>query len=157
MLSVGAWLIGSRDSDFYTELKPLNDNAVPEAMKVTGFDLAKLAESGDSPEIAMSKFSEWVRKVCGEGRPVFVGFNAGFDWSFVNWYFIHFLKDNPFGFAPLDIKSYYMGITGCNWESTKSSRIPTEFQSTTANDHNALNDARAQGEMFAKMRARTKD
>ena len=71
----------------------------------------------------------------------------------MNWYFIHFLKDNPFGFAPLDIKSYYMGLTGCSWEDTKSSRIQPEFQPAKAGDHNALNDARAQGEMFEKMRA----
>lgn len=153
MLSVGAWVIGSADNEFYAELKPLNDNAVPEAMKVTGFDLAMLTESGDRPEIAMGKLSEWVREVSGDGKPVFVGFNAGFDWSFVNWYFIHFLNHNPFGFAPLDIKSYYMGLTGCNWEATKSSQIQAEFQPTTPSDHNALNDAHAQGEMFVKMRA----
>lgn len=153
MLSLGACVVGSNDEGFYAEFKPLNDNAVPDAMKVTGFDLAKLAETGERPEIAMKKLAAWMKEVAGDAKPVFVGFNAGFDWSFVNWYFIHFLKDNPFGFAPLDIKSYYMGLTGCSWEDTKSSRVRPEFQPAKAGDHNALNDARAQGEMFEKMRA----
>lgn len=153
MLSLGACVIGSNDRGFYAEFKPLNDNAIPEAMMVTGFDLATLTATGEYPEIAMTKLAAWVKEVVGDARPVFVGFNAGFDWSFVNWYFIHFLKDNPFGFAPLDIKSYYMGLTGCGWEDTKSSRIRPEFQPAKPGDHNALNDAHAQGEMLRKMRA----
>ena len=40
---------------------------------------------------------------------MFVGFNASFDWSFVNWYFHKFVGTNPFGVAALDIKAYYMG------------------------------------------------
>ena len=40
---------------------------------------------------------------------VFVGFNAPFDWSFVNYYFHRFLGHNPFGFTAVDIKAYYMG------------------------------------------------
>lgn len=153
MLSLGACVVGSNGEGFYVEFKPLNDNAVPEAMNVTGFDLATLAEKGERPEAAMNKLAAWVKEVAGDAKPVFVGFNAGFDWSFVNWYFMHFLKDNPFGFAALDIKSYYMGLTGCGWDETKSSRIRPEFQPAKAGDHNALNDARSQGEMFKKMRA----
>lgn len=152
MLSLGACVVGSDATGFYAEFKPLNDNAVAEAVRVTGFDLAKLSETGDRPEDAMKKLLAWVKKVAGDSNPVFVGFNAGFDWSFVNWYFIRFLKENPFGFAPLDIKSYYMGLTGCSWEDTKSSRVRSQFQPIKAGDHNALNDARAQGEMFHKMR-----
>lgn len=57
----------------------------------------------------MAKFRDCLPGTCGGKQPVFVGFNAGFDWSFVNWYFLRFLGENPFGFAPLDIKSYYMG------------------------------------------------
>jgi hypothetical protein len=40
MLSLGACVVGRRDEGFYAELKPLNSNAVPDALKVTGFDLA---------------------------------------------------------------------------------------------------------------------
>lgn len=153
MLSLGACVVGSPESGLYVEFKPLNDNAVPEALKVSGFDLKKLAETGEQPTDGMKKVAAWLKSVCGESKAVFVGFNASFDWSFVNWYFIHFLGENPFGFAALDVKSYYMGLVGSSWEETKSSRIRPEFQSAKPGDHNALNDARAQAEMFQKMRA----
>ena len=152
MLSLGACLIGHPEEGFYIELKPLNDNAIPAALKISGLNMAHLAKHGAMPKQAMAKLGAWVKQVAGTRKPVFVGFNAGFDWSFVNWYFTHFGKENPFGFAALDIKSFYMGRTGCTWEETKSSRIPAEFQPSKPGDHNALNDARAQAEMFDKMR-----
>lgn len=153
LLSLGACVIGRRDESFYTELKPINDNAIANALKVSGFDLAELRTTGKGPEDAMAKFRDWLAVACSGGQPVFVGFNAGFDWSFVNWYFHRFLGENPFGFAPLDIKSYYMGLAGCSWSETKSSRISPEFQPAQPGTHNALADARAQAEMFEKMLA----
>lgn len=153
MLSLGACVVGRNDKSFYAELKPINGNAVAAALKVTGFELAELGKTGARPEDAMAKFRDWLADACAGGEPVFVGFNAGFDWSFVNWYFHRFVGENPFGFAPLDIKSYYMGLTGCRWSDTKSSRLPSEFQPTQPGSHNALADARAQAEMFEKMLA----
>lgn len=152
MLSLGACAVGNPADGFYVEIKPLNGNAVPEALKVSGFDLARLAVSGERPEDALARFRDWVRRMAGPATPVFVGFNAGFDWSFVHWYFIRFLGQDPFGFAPLDVKSYYMGLVGCAWDDTRSSRIRPEFQAAKPGDHNALTDARAQAELFEKMR-----
>lgn len=153
MLALGACLVETPSDGFYAEFQPLNGNAVPESLRVSGLDLAKLAASGERPEVALARFRDWVQHVAGAARPVFVGFNAGFDWSFVNWYCVRFLGANPFGFAALDIKSYYMGLTGCAWDDTRSSRIPAEFQPDQPGDHHALNDARAQAAMFAKLRA----
>jgi ribonuclease T len=153
MLSQGACVAGEPKKGFYVEIRPINDRAIPGALKVSGFDMAKLAKTGEPPADAMAKFAAWVNKVAVGGKPVFVGLNAGFDWSFVNWYFNHFTLENPFGFAPLDIKSYYMGLIGCAWEDTKSSHMRPEFRPAKPGDHNALSDARAQAEMFEKMRA----
>jgi DNA polymerase III epsilon subunit-like protein len=151
MLSLGACLVNRRDESFYTELKPISNNAIVDALKISGFDLAVLGKTGELPEDAMIKFRDWLAAVCPGGKPVFVGFNAGFDWQFVNWYFHKFLGANPFGFAPLDIKSFYMGMTGCTWRDTKSSRILEEFQPAKIGDHNSLNDAKSQADMFEKM------
>src|SRR4051794_40748574 len=82
MLSIGACVVGDNAEGVYFELKPLNDNAVPEALKVSGFDLKELAQSGEDPKSAMTKLAAWLKKVRGDSKPVFVGFNAGFDWSF---------------------------------------------------------------------------
>jgi ribonuclease T len=153
MLSLGACVVGRRDEDFYVELKPLNGNAVAEALKVTGFDLTELGKAGERPEDAMAKFRDWLAGASSGENPVFVGFNAGFDWSFVNWYVHRFLGENRFGFSPLDIKSFYMGFTGCDWGDTKSSRIRPEYQPAQPGNHNALADARAQAETFEKLLA----
>ncbi|MBV7481126.1 hypothetical protein KW839_26400 [Pseudomonas sp. PDM31] len=80
--------------------------------------------------------------------PVFVGFNAPFDWSFVNYYFHRYLGENPFGFAALDIKSMYMGATGCKWTDTRSSRIAEALNPKREGDHDALHDALYQAELF---------
>jgi ribonuclease T len=153
MLALGACVIGRRNEGFYAELKPLNSNAVPDALKITGFDMTELDRAGERPEEAMRRLRDWLEEVSHGKKPVFVGFNAGFDWSFVNWYMHRYLGENPFGFAALDIKSYYMGLTGCDWEDTKSSRIRPEYQPAQEANHQALSDARAQAEMFEKMSA----
>lgn len=151
LLSIGACVVGRRDETFYAVLKPINDNAVPAAIKVTGFEMAQLQLTGELPNDVFTKFRDWVLRVSETAKPVFVGFNAGFDWSFVNWYFHHFLGDNPFGAAPLDIKAYYMGRSGCRWDETKSSRLPPEFQPSKPGTQHALADAQAQAEIFEKM------
>jgi hypothetical protein len=81
----------------------------------------------------------------------FYSFNASFDWSFVNWYFHVFLGENPFGIGTLDIKSYYMGLSGCLWQETTSSQLPPNLQPSHRQSHNALDDAIAQAEIFKKL------
>lgn len=151
LLSLGACVAHRREERFYIELRPLNENAVPEAVAMTGLDLKKLTAEGVEPAEGMRRFREWVAAAAGDGKPVFVGFNAGFDWSFVNWYFHTYLGENPFGFAPLDIKSFYMGLSGCSWAETKSSRLPDGFRPRPAAAHNAEADAVAQAESFWAM------
>ena len=130
LLSVGACAVDDVSGDaFYRELRPISDRFDPAALKVTGFDLDDLARNGCDPTEAMADFANWIARVAGaDGEPVFVGFNAPFDWSFVNYYFHHFHGQNPFGIAALDIKSLYMGAAGCSWGDTRSSRFPIPRQ-----------------------------
>ncbi len=151
MLSFGACLVSNPTVSFYVELKPINSNFIPDALKVSGLTLEQLAATGLSPEEALKTFHDWVQNVVHKQRAVFVGFNASFDWSFVNWYFHMFLGDNPFGIGAVDIKSYYMGLSGCLWKETTSSHLPQSFRPSHHQTHNALDDAIAQAEMFKKL------
>lgn len=148
MLSIGACLVNDPAIAFDCELKPINDNADPAALEVSGLSLAGLKESGLDPTIAMAAFASWIGRVSGEATPVFVGFNAPFDWSFVNYYFHRFTGANPFGFTALDIKALWMGLTGCSWAGTRSSRIAERLKPELHGDHDALHDARYQAELF---------
>lgn len=153
MLTLGACNVDDLSQVFFCELKPLSDKVDPKAMEVTGLSMEKLATEGVAPKVAMKLFQDWVSQVTGDsGTPVFVGLNAPFDWSFVNYYFHRYLQANPFGFAALDIKALYMGATGCSWSNTRSSQIAARLQPKLVGDHQALHDALYQAELFNLVR-----
>ncbi len=151
MLSLGACLVNTPEVTFYAEFRPINDRFVSAALKVSGLTLEQLAKTGRDPAGTMRTFHDWVREVAKDQIPVFVGFNASFDWSFVNWYFHVFVGENPFGISALDIKSYYMGLSGCFWKETTLGNLPQQFQPSHQHTHNALDDAIAQAEIFKKL------
>jgi hypothetical protein len=100
----------------------------------------------------MRELTEWISEVAAGRKPVFVGFNATFDWMFVHWYLVHFVGANPFGISGLDIKAYYMAALGkTRWSDTAKKNIEVQFRSTLPHTHNALDDAREQAELFAKL------
>ena len=148
MLSIGACLVEDDLITFKRLLKPISDGFDPKAMEVSKMTLADLRATGMEPTIAMAEFRNWVVAVSKDRTPVFVGLNAAFDWSFVNYYFHRFLSDNPFGFAPLDIKAFYAGVTGSTWMDAKSSKMTKKLGATKVANHDALEDAIAQAELF---------
>lgn len=152
MLSIGACDAYKPEAGFSCVIQPVSMKADPEALAVTGLLLEKLAIEGLAPVEAMRQFDEWVKTTCGDRLPVFVGLNAGFDWSFVNYYFIRFHGSNPFGFSALDIKAMYMGAKGCSWRETKSGNMKRALGATLTGTHDALEDARFQAELFRLIR-----
>lgn len=153
MLTLGACNVDDPSQVFSCEFKPISDKADLKAMEVTGLSLERLAVDGTEPSVAMMRLRDWVQRVAGDhGTPVFVGLNAPFDWSFVNYYFHRYLQANPFGFAALDIKALYMGATGCSWGDTRSSHMAAHLQPKSKGDHQALHDALYQAELFNLVR-----
>jgi DNA polymerase III alpha subunit (gram-positive type) len=153
LLSIGACHVDDEALTFYRELKPINGNADPKALEVSGFSLEELSRTGSHPPDVMSAFAEWIKNsVGGDGTPVFVGFNAPFDWSFINYYFHKFAGANPFGFSALDVKAYFMGATGCGWRDTRSSAMEALLVPKHKGDHHALHDAQYQAELFRLIR-----
>ena len=155
MLSIGACDVDDENRMFACELKPLNRNADPKALEITGLSLEQLELTGLPPDEAMKRFGDWLKGLVSKDEVIiFVGFNAPFDWSFVNYYFHRFTGKNPFGFTALDIKAYYMGSTGCSWGDTRSSHIAARLSPQRTGNHKALSDALYQAEIFRLMRRR---
>ena len=84
---------------------------------------------------------------------MFVGFNAVFDWMFVDDYFHRLLGHNPFGHTAIDIKSYALGILGGTWTQTSMRYLSPRFLGGRKLAHNALGDAQDQAELFRAIRS----
>lgn len=153
MLSLGAVNLSQPERTFLSYLRPISDNFVPEALRVSGLDRQQLSRDGIQPADAMRAFYTWVE---AQGpRPVFVSFSS-WDWIFVYWYLMTFIGDSPFGHSSLDMKSYYMGRFETTWRETTKSKIAQARPSLLKDlhhTHEALADAREQGYLFNRMRA----
>jgi DNA polymerase III epsilon subunit-like protein len=154
MLSIGACLVDDPATGFYAEIKPLTDAVVETSLAVSGLSMETLAQEGLEPHDAMRQFEEWIELVTPDGHvPVFVAFNAAFDWMFVDTYFHRFLKRNPFGHSALDMKAYYMGMAGGSWAGTSMRVLSPLYLAGRHLSHNALGDARDQADLFHQVMA----
>jgi DNA polymerase III epsilon subunit-like protein len=154
MISIGACLVDDPDVGFYVELKPDRDAFVKRSLDIGGLSLEELAKTGTDPKAAMKQFEQWVESVTPEGHAaIFVGFNAPFDWMFVNDYFLRYLDRNPFGHSGIDIKAYYMGMTGSTWGRTSLRYLSPLYLDGSKLSHNALGDAKDQAHVFSGIRA----
>lgn len=152
LLTIGACTVEEKPTTLYMELKPVNNKMTPESYALHHLDLKRLSERGLDPERAMRDFDDWIQSVTTNGRsPIFVGFNAPFDWMFVCDYFHRFLGRNPFGHAAVDIKAFYMGLTGAPWSETGMARLASRYLGERTMTHHALRDALDQADMFHQM------
>ncbi len=82
---------------------------------------------------------------------VFVGYPAGYDFTFMYWYMMKFARRSPFSFSALDIKSYAMAVMGTPFRGTSKKSMPVSWFSKHPHTHVALDDALEQGELFINM------
>jgi ribonuclease T len=144
LLSIGACTLMRPRQEYYVELVPDKQGEDPEAMAVHNLDVLTLNKSGVAPAAALKSFADWLTEALPQGcKPLFLGFNAPFDWMFLNDYFLHYLGENPFGHSALDIKSFLMGFRRIPWAQT-SMRTLTDDPLA----HNALADAHSQADIF---------
>jgi len=152
LLSIGACTIYGLQENFYIEIQPVNTHYTDEALEIGQLDLAELKDKGFTPQASMRKFSEWVGSVTPQNnQPVFVAFNAPFDWMFVNDYFHRYLGHNPFGHKALDIKAFYMGLMGVPFRETGMRHLAKRYPEIQTLSHHALDDALDQALIFRKL------
>lgn len=137
---------------FYQELRPISDEFEPEALAVNGLDRDLLMTRGADPRQAMDDARAWIKTVAGTDVPVLVAFPLSFDWSWLYWYFVRFGGQSPFNHSRcFDIKTAY-AVKGRRTISTSGrDQLVPALRPGLAHTHNALDDAREQGEIFARL------
>lgn len=105
------------------------------------------------PEEAVREFAGWVEQTAANvgKKPVFVGYPAGYDFTFVYWYLIKFAGRSPFGWSALDVKSFAMAKLGYAFRDSTKKSFPKRWMAKSAHSHVAVEDAVEQGEIFVNM------
>jgi DNA polymerase III epsilon subunit-like protein len=137
MISIGAVIITPElDKTFYREIKPITDEYIPDALKVSGFTREQTLTFMD-PKQAMEELEDWILKNFEDTRPILWADNPGFDFAWVNWYMHKYLGRNPFGWSCRRIGDFICGLekdARYQWKHLRKG-----FKHT----HNALDDAKA--------------
>jgi hypothetical protein len=138
MISFAAVVVKSGlTQSFYATLKPISTKWLPDALKVSGHSREVTLGFSD-PLSVMQDFARWLTDEVKD-RPYFISDNNGFDWQFINWYFHHFLKYNPFGHSSTNLGSLYKGIEKDMFKTFKHLR-------QTEHTHHPLDDAKGNAE-----------
>ena len=151
LIAIGACLVGQPEVRFVATLRPIP--GLPwsaDAERVHGLSRERLAAEGATPQNAMRLFADWVDTVAAGRRPVFVGFNATFDWMFVADYLWRFAGRNPFGTSGLDLKALYLGRhlgDVWSWAETTSDHVSRRYDVKMVHTHLPLDDALEQAAM----------
>lgn len=145
MVSFGAVLVDEKlENTFYSEpLAPISKKYDERALAISGYPRDYLERTGVDPAQRMLAFEEWIQKNVPK-KPVFISDNNGFDWSFINWYFHHFLGRNPFGYSSQNLNSLYKGLQRSYYASFKHLR-------KTKHTHHPVDDAMGNAEALVIM------
>lgn len=162
MISLGAVVVAPDSAGklqigdtLYLELRPEGPRVDPGAMKVNGLDLDALRRDGLPRRDALERLTAWTKAHTKPGtKPVFVGHNAPFDWSFVSWCYAAEELPNPFGYKALDTKALATGVLGLHWFDS-SKEVLEEKLGLAKEDlglkHRADYDAQYQAELLIKL------
>lgn len=155
LIAIGACRVDNPAEGFSVEIRPQADRPWnPDAEAIHGLTRERLEATGVEAGEAMRALEAWLVATCGDGRPVFVAFNAPFDWMFVADYAWCHLGHNPFGHTALDIKALYLGRHLADvhrWSDTGRLAVLERYPVDLPHTHNALDDAREQATILTRL------
>jgi DNA polymerase III alpha subunit (gram-positive type) len=105
----------------------------------------------EEPLAAMQRYRAFLEGL--PGKPVFVAYPAGFDFTFVYWYLVRFTGSSPFSFSALDMKTFAMVLLGKSYRESSKRNMPAHWFDDLPHSHVALDDAIEQGALFINMLA----
>ena len=108
------------------------------------------------PQTAMTQYLAWLKSL--PGKPVFVAYPAGFDFTFVYWYLIKFTGESPFSHSALDMKTLALALlrfkdSKIGYRDATKRNMPRHWFDKLPHTHKALDDAIEQGALFCNMLA----
>ena len=141
MIAFAAADCDNKDNFFVSKLKPISDKYLSNSLSISGFTREECFSFND-PQEEMLKFGIWLNQF---DRKTFVSDNNGYDWQFINYYFHHFIGENPFGYSSQNLGSLYKGFVHNIRRNFKHLR-------KTKHDHNPLNDVWGNIEAFQEIK-----
>jgi hypothetical protein len=137
---------------FETTLRPISQSFQQEALDVNGLDRDRLVLEGKDPLVAMAEAADWVEQNAQGGTPVLVAYPVSFDWTWLYWYFIRFLRRSPFNHSRcFDLRTAIAVRGGRPVSAAGHRHLPVALQSSRPHTHRALDDAIEQADMLAKL------
>lgn len=140
MVCFGAVLVdpaGKLDTTFYGQVRPISDKFDPQALAVSGFTREQ-HELFEEPEQVMTGFADWI-DTFSKGQPILVSDNNGYDASWINWYFLKYYGENPFGWSSRRIGDLFCGFMNDSQYQWKKHR-------KTRHTHHPVDDAKGNAE-----------
>jgi hypothetical protein len=101
------------------------------------------------PELAMTMYVSWLKTL--PGRPIFVAYPLGYDFTFVYWYLIRFAGECPFGHHGIDVRSYAMAMLKRGYRDCGKGDLPKRWFDDLPHTHRPMDDALEQGGLFMNM------
>ena len=164
IVSLGACAAAVRDDDgeitaldpeqqtFYAVLRPITDQYVEKALRVTGFERAALERDGRDPGQALPEFAAWIDALAAEydAPPVLAAYPLGLVWSFSQYYLHAFAGRSPFGqSAHYDMKSVYAALADSAVRDAIKRRMPSRLLGPKdSKTHHALDDAKGHADLL---------
>lgn len=108
-----------------------------------------------SPKAAMTAFERWVAELATKysAVPVFVAYPITFDFAYYTYYAHRFVGNPVMRFSGLDMSSMAMGMIGGQYDTNVRRNWPPRWTlgADGEADHIAIEDARKQATIFARM------
>ena len=144
MICFGAVVVDDTlNKTFYGRLRPISEKWIPESLQISGFTREQTLQFDDPKEV-MDNFNQWI-KSNNKDKLIFISDNNGFDWQFINYYFHHFLGENPFGHSSSNLGSLYKGLVKDTTKNFKHLR-------KTRHTHNPVDDVIGNAEALLHMK-----
>jgi len=147
MVEIGAVkLTKNLQQTFYVDIRPMSEIYLPSALESIGMTRAQTMEHKYFPPEAMHLFRDWINENNKEGtRPMFFSDNNGFDFMFTHWYFMHFIREDPFGWTSRNLQDIFRGMK-FNMKERGFKKMRE-----TKHTHNPVDDAKGNAEALRKM------